>query len=327
MTTDRRACPASDKMVCFEAIRGLASFSVLVGHVILAFWPGLYFRQGIGWADFPVVVKAFARFPGRFLWDGQVAVSLFFVLSGFVLSLSFCRDGSVPALGSAATRRYPRLMFPVAASVLLAYMLLLTGATSNQQAVLFMNVCQGLHSTGGVMPGWSNVWLAFFYDFPADLLSASREAVWGAFATVAIYNPVLWTMPIELKGSFVVYGFLALFGRLRNRWLLYLILGGLLVSAREFFYLDFVLGMVTCELYVHNSRTWRMSLPLAPALVLIAVALFAVSFKPLVSFVVVGAIAASPRLQRLLGAGWLAWLGRISFGLYLIHVPILCSLG
>jgi peptidoglycan/LPS O-acetylase OafA/YrhL len=327
MTSDRGARPVADKMVCFEAVRGLASFSVLVSHVVLGFWPGLYFRQGLGWSEFPVVVQVLARFPGRFLWDGQVAVSLFFVLSGFVLSLSFCRDGSVPSLGSAAVRRYPRLMFPVAASVLLAFTLLSTGTMSNQEAVRFMNEAQGLHSNGSEAPGFSNIWLTCHYNFPPDYLAAMREAVWGAFASVAFYNQVLWTMPIELKGSFLVYGFLALFGRLHNRWLLYAILGGLFLLNKEFFYLEFLLGMVLCELWVHNSRTWRKSLAPAPALALIAIGLFAVPWKPGISFLVVGAVAASPRLQQLFAASWLAWLGRVSFGLYLVHVPILCSLG
>jgi peptidoglycan/LPS O-acetylase OafA/YrhL len=319
--------PGADKLVCFEAIRGLASLAVLVSHVLLGFWPGLHFRQGLGWDTFPAWLKLLARFPGRFLWDGQVAVALFFVLSGFVLSLTYFRDGSASALGSAAVRRYPRLMLPVAASVLLAFLLLLGGATCNQTAVRWMNEVQGLQPTGKEAPGWSNLWLTCFYNFSADYREALREGVGGAFLSPALYNPVLWTMPIELKGSFLVYGFLALFGGLRNRWLLYALLGGLLVIGKEFFFLEFVLGMALCEVWVHNQKVWRKALPLGPALAVAAVGLFAVPWKPLTAFLVVAATAASPELQRWLSGKWLAFLGRISFGLYLIHMPLLCSLG
>ena len=124
--------PAADKMACFEAIRGLAALAVLFFHVLVAFLPGLSAGKGPGGEELPAWLLLLARLLGRFLWDGQMAVLLFFVLSGFVLSLTYWRNGSPSVLGSATVRRYPRLMLPVAASVLLAYVLLLTGAMSNQ---------------------------------------------------------------------------------------------------------------------------------------------------------------------------------------------------
>src|SRR5437870_4500798 len=120
------------RVSCFDAIRGLAAFAVLVGHFILAFWPGIIFREGLGWAELPAIVRVLARFPGKFLWDGELAVSIFFVLSGFVLALVYFQRGSAGAMGSAAVRRYPRLMLPAAASIVVAYILLNTGAMQNQ---------------------------------------------------------------------------------------------------------------------------------------------------------------------------------------------------
>jgi peptidoglycan/LPS O-acetylase OafA/YrhL len=320
--------PAAHKLGCFEAIRGLAALAVVVGHFILGFWPGLYFRKGLGWDQSPSVVHALVRFPGKFLWDGHMAVSLFFVLSGFVLSLSGFRNGA-PALGSAAVRRFPRLMFPVAASILLAFTLMKLGVVCNQDAVRFMNDAQGLpHETDpNAGPGESNGWLTHYYDFTPDLSSAVNEGAWGAFTGTARYNLPLWTMQLELIGSFLVFGFLALFGKLRNRWLLYGLAGGLLFLTERHYLLDFVLGMALCDLWVHNQRTWRRSLPAAPALVLIGMGLFLVPWKLLAALLVVGATAAAPRVQRFLEARWLAFLGRLSFGLYLVHMPIFCSLG
>ncbi len=322
------AIPAAHKLGCFEAIRGLAALAVVVGHFILGFWPGLYFRKGLVWDQAPLVVRQLARFPGKFFWDGHMAVSLFFVLSGFVLSLSGFRGGG-PALGSAATRRFPRLMVPVAASVLLAFALMATGAVCNQDAIRFMNDVEGLpqevDSRAG--PGESNGWLTHYYDFSPRLSSAACEAAWGAFSGTARYNLPLWTMQLELIGSFLVFGFLALFGKLRNRWLLYAVCGGLLFVTERYYLLDFVLGMGMCDLWVHNQRTWRRSLPAAPALVLNGVGLFLTPWKPLAALLVVGATAAAPRVQRFLEARWLAFLGRLSFGLYLVHMPIFCSLG
>jgi peptidoglycan/LPS O-acetylase OafA/YrhL len=320
---------AASKLACLEALRGLAALAVVVGHFILAFWPGFFFRTGLGWSEFPLWLQTLSRFPGKFLWDGHTAVSLFFVLSGFVLSLSYFQGGGASALGSAALRRYPRLMLPAAASILLALALLQAGAICSQDAVQFMNQSQGLPPLPDHPdPAKTRCWLAGFYNISPNLAVAAHQAVWGAFAgSVATYNLVLWTMGIELNGSFLVFGFLALFGSLRNRWLVYGIAGGLFLLNQSYFYLDFLLGMGLCDLWVHNQRTWQWSLPFRPALVLVGVALFLVPWKPLEALMLVGVSAAAPRLQQLLAAGWLAFLGRVSFGLYLVHMPVFCSLG
>src|SRR5262245_33476285 len=161
-------------MECLEAIRGLASLSVLVGHVILAFWPAYLFRSGTpGWEQFSAWLQALSRFPGKFLWDGHLAVSIFFVLSGFVLSLTFFREGS--ALGSAAVRRYPRLMLPVAGSILLSFTLLACGAMHNRAAVKLMNATSGQ----------VHLWLGSYYNFAPDWSQALREGTWGAFVGTA----------------------------------------------------------------------------------------------------------------------------------------------
>ena len=145
--------------------------------------------------------------------------------------------------------------------------------------------------------------------------------------TRSTYNLVLWTMPIELVGSFLVFGFLALFGSLRNRWILYATVGVCLLAYDKSYYLDFLLGMALCDGWVYCQRTQRAALSLFPALLAIALGLFAIPWKPLAAVSIVGATVASPRMQQLLGARWLRILGQLSFGLYLIHMPVICSLG
>ncbi len=50
-------------------------------------------------------------------------------------------------------------------------------------------------------------------------------------------------------------------------------------------------------------------------------------YQSIASFLLVGAVAFSPLLRRVLEMRSLRFLGGISFGLYLIHLPVLCSLG
>jgi peptidoglycan/LPS O-acetylase OafA/YrhL len=172
-----------------------------------------------------------------------------------------------------------------------------------------------------------HTWLTAYYNFEPNFITAVQEGTWGAFVTTANYNLVLWTMPIELVGSLLVYAFLALFGSLRNRWLLYTIACGYLWTSGQYYFMDFFLGMALADVWAHNRKTWGFSLSLWPALGIIALGLFIVPWKPLTALLVVGATAFAPNVQRLLTARWLNFLGQVSFGLYLVHMPVFCSLG
>src|SRR5260370_36755090 len=97
--TESSGAPTA-RLDCFEAIRGLAAFAVFIGHMILGFCPALYFRNGPRWEEIPVWLQVPARFPGKFLWHGELPVSVFFVLSGFVLSLACFQVRSTGGLSS-----------------------------------------------------------------------------------------------------------------------------------------------------------------------------------------------------------------------------------
>ena len=58
---------AGPKLVCFEAIRGLAALAVVVFHLIVGFWPAMLYRQGPQWDMAPTWLRALVRFPGKFL--------------------------------------------------------------------------------------------------------------------------------------------------------------------------------------------------------------------------------------------------------------------
>lgn len=336
------APPAGGKLDAFEGVRGLASVAVLFGHLVIAFWPVLYSPGHPLMAIYPKAVRWLAEGPTRVAFDSQYAVALFFILSGFVLSVSTFRNPNPLTLPSAAARRYARLVVPAAVSVAVAYYLLKRGFMSNQRAAVEMEVATGLQ----------HQWLTYFYNFKASSAGAVKDAFWDAFFVgQSRYNPNLWTMAVELAGSFLVYAFVALFGGLRNRWLFYLAVGAVFVLTVRVYMLDFLIGVLLADLYARNERLARpFRLPGVVGLAVVAAAAYAISVKPAGEYkseypivakpvlkrevyetaaglALIGATAFCPLLRRLFGCRPLVFLGKLSFGLYLVHLVLICSLG
>ena len=84
---------AAQRLVHLDGLRGLAAFSVFICHFIQAFLPHIYYpnraeSHGL-WED------EFATSPFNLVVNGNFAVCLFFVLSGYVLSSRFLAEGDI----------------------------------------------------------------------------------------------------------------------------------------------------------------------------------------------------------------------------------------
>src|SRR5215218_6369208 len=222
-----------ERQMHLESVRGLAALAVVLHHLALAFYPQMHNWMGsptVGRA-LPAPLRIAAAPPLNVFHNGVFAVVVFFVLSGLVLSYSFFRadapEKRSAALASAAVRRYFRLVIPILASVLLAYVLLRLGLLHHRQLGRLLHV----------EPWWvvseDDWWLTAQWNFEPRLASALHEGLFGVFFSfdpARTYSAVLWTMGIELAGSFFVYSFLGLFGSLRNRWVIYLLVGAALAK-------------------------------------------------------------------------------------------------
>lgn len=325
------------KLDAFEGIRGIASLAVFIGHLVIAFWPVLYNPGHPYMILYPNWVVSLAEGPTRVLIDGQFAVVLFFLLSGFVLSLGYFRHPTGDAIASGAARRYLRLMLPASVSIILAYYVMKRGWMYNQWASVHMTQLLS-------MP---HVWLSYFYNFNPNSLSAIREAVWDTFFTGGCnYNKNLWTMSVELAGSFLVYAFVSMFGSLRYRIVYYLAVGAVLALTVRYHMLQFLLGVAVADLYAgweRGNRRFRIPAPIGIALA--ALAIYLVSCKPMDHYTILGTQVAKstcyesacalllitttafcPALQWAFSCRPFVFLGKISFTLYLLHLIAICSL-
>ena len=123
--------------------------------------------------------------PFTFLYLADAAVSVFFVLSGYVLTQRYYETSEPLVFESAAISRYVRLVLPAAASVIFAWALLSLGLYGNQLA--------GQLGAAG--------WVMASYTEPVSFIGAMFRAFIGAplFGRIDLNGP-LWTIQIELIG-------------------------------------------------------------------------------------------------------------------------------
>ena len=330
------------RLAYLDGLRGIFALSVVIFHIFFIFLPtaltGDPGTSHLSWGGEQIL----SRLP-QFLYNGNCGVCVFFVLSGFVLSYRFWERREVPLLTSAALRRYIRLTAPALASIFLAYLLM---------KAEWMRV-EGIFPVAQSVPLVGQI-----YRFPADLLAAVKEGCWGiyfAYDQRLSYNPVLWTMEVELKGSFLSFAFLALFGARVRRWFFYLVL---VLIFWKTYYLSFVLGVGLSDLAcsTEGKRLWQKLAPLRTVTwSILGLGIFLSSYIPggrnemfhwldfsyfvacqvdtealyhiLGAACLVYGVLQTPFLKHLLAKPYLVLAGKYSFALYLVHVPVICSLG
>ncbi len=331
------------KILYIESIRGIAAFLVVFAHIVVALDSPP--STGVPWSvsDANPVVRTGVTILFWPLATGRLPVATFFILSGMALSQGFLRGGGQDYLRSAAVRRYFRLMIPSLVSVLFAFALLKSGMMHNREASAMIGV-----------EGGSTLWLDLSFSQNWTFNDAAREGMWTIFFSAEPFhdtprlNDVLWTMRPELIGSLIVFAFLALFGHHASQRTFALLVAVLLAMAGFTMLALFPIG-VWVALTRQSLPHFRLSM--LPALMLILVGLGLGGLYdytgrreltiPLLQTVVNSAEAApcvgavllvlglvfTPRFTTLLEAKIFVWLGKISFGLYLCHVPIIMSVG
>jgi peptidoglycan/LPS O-acetylase OafA/YrhL len=258
-----------------------------------------------------------------FLLDGDFAVFIFFVLSGFVLSIKFIISPGKYSLTQAVIARYFRLMLPIIITSFVAYMLMLAHAMYNVPASVPANTPQ---------------WLGVYFNFeptPAYFLQFNLYYVFFNFNPGANFNPVLWTIAYEFTGSMLVYLIVGFFRTDKNKTYLVPIVFIILFNLfNNPIIACFAIGYLFAELYVAYSQRSENT----PWVSWLATALFAVPvicstfyrtghhfYIALLASLLVLSVTFSGVLKRFFSNKVSRFLGRISFPLYLIHLPLICS--
>lgn len=323
---------ADGRLRFLDGVRGLASLQVLINHVLLAFSPGAELTAGL-------------------VADADLAVMLFFVMSGFVLTESYERQKAGPA--RVVIARFVRLALPVAAACLFGYALLLAlpqahsdaGALAGSGFLLGKSVASPTRALADILgiTMWTGTSNTTLFAPLARLLPGTESSV----------DAPIWSMHLELWGSMMVLGLVIAARARRGVLAMALLVSALLAGATA-------MALFVCGFLLAKGMRSSLARGLADsraawiaAVLLIGGGLMltghgasggAAAFDPsrsallqpyewyrplkaLAALMIFCGLLALPPLQRGLAARPFAWLGRLSYSIYLLHMPILLTLG
>ncbi len=308
----------SNHVAYLDTIRGLAAMAVITEHYVIAY--GLPCREAFcrRVLDLP---------PLNFWWDGGAAVSMFFVLSGMVLSLKYFRLGSRPdlqhfKLANYMLNRLFRLWPPYLAVLGLS-------------ALLYLGAADIPFVDAGLPPSrWlTDTWRAN----PLTAKDMLGEAMLLKLPENIVLLPQAWTLTIELALSLLLPVGLLLADR-GTVWLVFF--AGLAVSLLgvSAFLLHFMLGLLIARHYRTLAEYFKTRTLQRWLLLVIGFALYTsgglYQDSPINESLVwatsglgAGALLmfamASGTLQTTLSRPFLRQIGRFSYSAYLVHMLVL----
>jgi len=316
------------KVQYLEGLRGVAAVQVVLLHFVTGFLPD---------------TAEHAAPPLPVLWDGHTAVYVFFLISGAVLTPSFARGGSWPRQ---IAKRLIRLGLPIAAAAIVALLLLAAMPDAHVAAAR-------LTGSG---------WLAMDSNAPTTMTHLVREISldslvlgyreYTLFTPIAGRLPLLehalnapsWSLHLELYGSLLLLGLVLLRAQAPRAHFVAVIACAALFGTHPMFLFVFghlcanlvgrppkpVIGaiLIALGLAMSASKNWALLETVRMAIASLAPASAPNLFQfqcQLAAVALFTGVLLSPMAQWLLS--FCQSLGRLSFSIYLLHFPILFTLG
>ena len=322
------------KLRYIDGLRGMGAGMVYLCHFVFAFYYGAYSLQPEHTHTASQLEITLGKTPLNLLYNGNFAVELFLVLSGFVLCLGYFSTRDKGRLRDGAIRRYFRLVVPILAVNVLVYLLMAGGAYQNSQAAALT---------------LSMDWFYGFNHFEPSVGEMLLESLAGCFLWGSnAYNGVLWTMPYLFLGALFIYLAAALVGEHSLRYVVY---GGMMLVAlvTRIYFTGMFFGFLVCDLVCtqeklmdwYGRRPWLSWFFMLVGLYLASYpsigrdmegTIYGILGVPRVvpyhlagaGLILVGAVG-NGFWQRIFGSRPLVFLGKISYSLYLVHFPVIAT--
>lgn len=309
----------ADRIDFLDSIRGLAALSVVASHYVLYF--GMPPRGRHILHDTPLHIW----------WDGKAAVSMFFVLSGMVLSLRYFRKSTAPDFGRFS---YAGFFAARVCRIAIPYLIILFAS-----AIVYRYSAQGVVLSSRTSP-WG---LALWAHAPSLKLLVHEANLFRMSTPDESYYtlvPQAWTLSIELILSLLVPCAVLLTSR-GGWWLIAAAAICVPFGGLSMFGVHFALGVLLARYNRQITRHLSGSSPLLATIMIAGVLLYASRFilpasmrsSPAIwyatglgSAAIIAATCASKRVAGLLSGRIARHIGRISYSLYLSHLAVLLCL-
>lgn len=328
------------RITWIDGLRGVASLFIVFHHFIMGYYPAAYQgAQALTHMEGGVEAE-FSQSPLAFFAIGDLWVSVFCLVSGFVISYQVFHMTDEKQFSRSLLKRYPRLMLPVFALSAIVFVMLHLNLFFNTQAAAL---------TG-------SEWLAQFYQDKttlSDLIFSSIADTWiVGYST--LYSNAFWMLADLFGGSFMAY-ILAAMSKGMNRRVIFVYIGAALIYLSTNSRLtDFALGVLISYIVaqygesIHKHKKGCVAAGLVMLVLSVVLGAYPVAYAPtnayrflnhlpdrlnpyyfyhmLASALLVMAIWLLNPLRKLLSAKPVRFLGKISYSIYLVHIPVLFSL-
>lgn len=322
-----------------DSLRGLAALAVMVGHFLMVFAPIVQNTSGLGFLDYPLNLLKYT--PLHAVWGGHEAVIMFFLLSGFVLSLPFFSNRQ-QIYSKYVIKRICRIYIPFLAALFIALIM---------REAVYVSKLTDLTSY------YNNLWV-----IPPDAGSIIHHLLFVGNYNTTRYDPILWTLVHEMRISllfpFIMYVIIKGGWKIGLPLALALSYGAeiLLANFETRYMTNFVVSLHYASFFIVGALLAKYQKELKAAFsrlngwwaaLLLAAALCSYTFKWIgygasfhdmflphrgdwmtaigASIFIVAAVS-SARLSGQLQRKPLLFLGKISYSLYLYHMIVLLSL-
>lgn len=330
-----------------HGLRGVASIIVVLYHSVLIMSDAV--EYGYGYENNTLI----HQLPFiRVVFAGRAMIRIFFTLSGYILSFEILRKSKIglwshvhETVASAMLRRGIRLFVPPLVTTFITMLLFNVGAFDATTSPSFPTIRRG----GSIIPQ--------IFDWITESGRMMNVFRWHTFTIP--YNPHLWTLPHEYRGSMLLFGTLTACSRVKLRFRI-MVFGIILLNAVVDNHLEvalFFCGSVLAEVVLWKKglpRTFSMPssdirelicfLGFIAGLYLLGFPAYAAAQTPgyhwlarlapsmleghewwhsVGSVLVVGTVVMSQNLQQPLLNRPIQRLGDISFSVYLIHNPVI----
>lgn len=303
----------------YDGIKGLLCYFIMLGH----YWHIYYGIQGES-----LLKNSFLDAINSWRWGNHVFTATFWmyaflIISGYLISFSKVRN--LKMLVEKSVKRFLRLYLPILGAGAVIYII--------QQTVHF--------HTNETKAYFINPWFQQYYNESFSIIEILKDSVRTMFIPSCDFNPPFWAISSIFLSSLMMYACLYIdhIAKRKIHIILLLFLFATIIKDNEIVLAclsGFALGY-----YINLQKKSKTNLLIA--MVIIAV-LFGITFicmrkriapktfdkimvYTLIYCFVLICFEYSTVLQKLFSNRLFLFLGKISFGVYALHWPIICSIG